>query len=122
MFRRDNIRFQDATWLESVCENSSVPEGRLKMGRDAILDKLQPSMRDLTRKLWLSHTLLAIGRVPHDSFYSINQQHCRNQLDRTREPAASIARQTAPFTCASGPSVLRTNFGCTRLSRNSRTS
>ena len=57
--------------LKSVCENSdpnsvpegrlnlaqdaspgldlkgrSVPQGRLKMGRDAILDNLQPSLRD----------------------------------------------------------------------------
>ena len=33
-----------------MCENSisnSVPEGRLKIGRDAILDNLQPSLRDL---------------------------------------------------------------------------
>ena len=36
--------------LEPLRENSdpnSVPQGRLKIGRDAILDNFQPSLRDL---------------------------------------------------------------------------
>jgi hypothetical protein len=35
-----------------------VPKGRLKIGRDAILDNLQPSLRDQTYKTQFSHTLL----------------------------------------------------------------
>src|ERR1700688_5296333 len=34
-----------------------VPQGRLKIGRDAILDNLQPSCGTKIRKSWFSHTL-----------------------------------------------------------------
>jgi hypothetical protein len=33
-----------------------VERGRLKIGRDAILDNLQASPRDQIRKSWFSHT------------------------------------------------------------------
>jgi hypothetical protein len=36
-----------------------VPQGWLKIGRDAILDNPQPSLRDSIRKSWFSHTLFS---------------------------------------------------------------
>jgi hypothetical protein len=55
----------------SLCENSlpnSVPQGRLKIDRDAVLDNLQPSLRDQTRKAWFSHTLFSPYINPAELF------------------------------------------------------
>jgi len=37
----------------------SVPQGRLKICRDAILDKLQPSLRGLILEMAFSHALFS---------------------------------------------------------------
>jgi ATP-dependent phosphofructokinase / diphosphate-dependent phosphofructokinase len=65
-----------------------VPQGRLKIGRDAILENLQPSLRDLIRKSWFSRTHSA----PHQP--SANQGTFPSRDDRIYDAQGTIQFST----------------------------
>jgi hypothetical protein len=74
-----------------------VPQGRLKIGRDAILDNLRPSLRDYTRKfLVLTPSQAPAARsdplqLPHSVFKNVISASLSLGLSPLKSSAASCA-------------------------------
>src|ERR1700741_5421642 len=88
----------DENWGFRACVRTpfqnSVPQGRLKTDRDAILDKHQPSLRDSIRKSWFSHG------IPRHSLFASDS--CKG-----RAVESHISRKTSEMWGTQGISAKR---------------